>query len=71
MERELMSEEEKSNSLQRCVDTASLCSLNHKYIARTYLLCVGCPEAPALVQVMELAARYKTINYMVMSTQDC
>lgn len=30
-----------------------------------------CPRAPAFVQVMEWVARYKTINYMVMSTQDC
>lgn len=46
-------------------------SLSLKYIARTYSLYVGYPEAQALVQVVELVARYKTINYVIMSAQDC
>lgn len=48
-------------------------SLGLKSIARLTALCLyaGCPGALALVQVVEWAARYKTINYMVMSTQDC
>lgn len=45
-----MSEEIKSNPLQRCI---LMQSLNLKYIARIYSLYVVCPEAPALVQVME------------------
>ena len=48
-------------------------SLDLKSIARFTGLCLyaGCLSALPLVQVTEWSARYHTINYMVMSTQDC
>lgn len=62
VETELMSEKNKRNPLQRCI---LMQSLNLKYIARIYSLYVVCPEAPALVQVMEkLLIRWSW-------TQDC
>lgn len=75
MEMELTSEEHKSNPLYRCVDIEfySMQPLDLKLIARFPAVCsyAGSLGALALVQVMECTARYKTINYMFMSTQDC